>query len=214
MQEVCQLLEIDKQRTSFYRPETNSIAERFHATLTAMMGRMLSDHQKEWDLLLPHVMAAYSAVDKLLPELPDVRTRSQGPGVLVFDIPVEDPPPSYLRVRPLKFHRGDWVLYFNPRKFQGRQQKWQRKFSPYLVMKELSPVNYLIQKSKRSRPMIAHVDKLKPWNTRSWLTDELPNGGNVDRGWNADDGVVVSSTVYVRRSGSDRQTDGQHSFAW
>jgi len=32
MQEICHLLEIDTQRTSFYRPETNSVAERFHAT--------------------------------------------------------------------------------------------------------------------------------------------------------------------------------------
>ena len=61
MQEICQLLDIDKQRTSFYRPETNSVAERFHATLNSMMGRMVSEHQKEWDLLLPNVMAAYRA---------------------------------------------------------------------------------------------------------------------------------------------------------
>ena len=31
-----------------------------------------------------------------------------------------------LRVIPQKFQRGQWVLYFNPRKFQGKQQKWQR----------------------------------------------------------------------------------------
>ena len=244
MQEICQLLEIDKQRTSFCRPETNSIAERFHATLNAMMGRMVSDHQKEWDLLLPHVMAAYRASvhqsTNYTPNYLMFGREVRAPVDLVFDIPVEDPPPSYdsyvaglenrmrqaycfvrqnlnvtaqrmkrqydLRVRPLKFHRGDWVLYFNPRKFQGRQQKSQRKFSPYLVVKELPPVNYLIQKSKRSRPMIAHVDKLKPWNTdnlpRSWLTDELPDGGNGDGGWNADDGVVVSSTVDRRDAGA------------
>ena len=47
MQEICQLLDIDKQRTSFYRPETNSVAERFHTTLNSMMGRMVSEHQKE-----------------------------------------------------------------------------------------------------------------------------------------------------------------------
>ena len=44
MKEICQLLEIDKQRTSFYRPETNSVAERFHATLNSMMGRMISEN--------------------------------------------------------------------------------------------------------------------------------------------------------------------------
>ena len=64
-----------------------------------------------------------------------------------------------LRVRPQQFRRGQWVLY--PRKFQGRQQKWQRKFYPHLIIRELPPVNYMIQKSKKSHPFIAHVDKLK-----------------------------------------------------
>jgi len=53
-----------------------------------------------------------------------------------------------IRVRPHEYHHGQWVLYYNPCKYQGRQQKWQRKFSPHLVVKQLSPVNYLIQKSK------------------------------------------------------------------
>jgi len=61
MREICELLDIDKQRTSYYRPETNSIAERFHGTLNTMMGRMVSDQQKDWDLMLPYVMAAYRA---------------------------------------------------------------------------------------------------------------------------------------------------------
>jgi len=79
-----------------------------------------------------------------------------------------------LRVRPQKFRTGEWVLYYNPRSYQGRQRKWERKYSPYLIIKELPPVNYLIQKSKRSRPIICHVDKLKKWTTddppKSWLT--------------------------------------------
>jgi len=37
MQEICRLLEIDKQHTSFYHPETNSVGERFHGTLNSMM---------------------------------------------------------------------------------------------------------------------------------------------------------------------------------
>ena len=74
-----------------------------------------------------------------------------------------------LRVRPQKFQRGELVLYYNPRKIQGRQQKWQRRYTPYLVVKELPPVNYLVQKSKKSQPIISHVDKL-----RKWSTDELP----------------------------------------
>jgi len=47
MQEICQLLDIDKQRTSFYHPETNAVAERFHSTLNTMMGRMVSETQRD-----------------------------------------------------------------------------------------------------------------------------------------------------------------------
>jgi len=66
--------------------------------------------------------------------------------------------------------------------------------------------------STGSRPMVAHVGRLGPWNTdnppRSWLTDDLPGGGNGDRGWNADDGVVVSSTVDRRDAGAQADDVG------
>ena len=81
-----------------------------------------------------------------------------------------------LRVKLQKFVRGQWVLYYNPRRIQGRQQKWERRYLPHLIIKELPPVNYLIQKNKRSRPFICHVDKLKFWETdnppKSWLSDQ------------------------------------------
>ena len=70
-----------------------------------------------------------------------------------------------------------------------KQQKWRRKFSPYLVIKELPPVNYVIQKTKRSRPFVAHVDKLKPWYSddlpKSWLSD-----GDGCANTDADPGLV------------------------
>ena len=45
-----------------------------------------------------------------------------------------------VRVRQRQYRKGQWVLYYNPRKYQGRQQKWQRKFSPHLIIRE--PVSY------------------------------------------------------------------------
>jgi len=30
-----------------------------------------------------------------------------------------------VRVRQQRYRKGQWVLYYNPRKYQGRQQKWQ-----------------------------------------------------------------------------------------
>jgi len=61
MQEICRFLDINKQRISFYHPQTNFVAGRFHGTLNAMMGRVISEHQRDWDLQFPYVMAACRA---------------------------------------------------------------------------------------------------------------------------------------------------------
>ena len=76
-----------------------------------------------------------------------------------------------MRVRTQKYKVGNWVYYFNPRKFAGRQDKWRRKFSgPFLVVKVIGPVNVMVQRTKRTRPFCTHVDKLKPF-----VADEMPN---------------------------------------
>ena len=46
MREICRILDIDKQHTSFYHPETNAIAERFHGTLNSMMGKVVEKHHQ------------------------------------------------------------------------------------------------------------------------------------------------------------------------
>lgn len=69
-----------------------------------------------------------------------------------------------LRLKPLRFHPGDKVLYFNARRFQGRQDKWARKFTgPFTVVRVTGPSNVLLQKTPRSRPFHVHVDKCKPF---------------------------------------------------
>ena len=79
-----------------------------------------------------------------------------------------------LRVKPKKSQPGNWVYYFNSRKFKGKQDKWQRKYSkPFLVEKAIGEVNVIIRKSKNAKPMCVHIDKLKPYTAEdtpeSWL---------------------------------------------
>jgi len=87
-----------------------------------------------------------------------------------------------LRVRPYRYQPGDWVYYYNPRKFAGRQEKWTRKFSgAYLVVKVLGPVNVMLQRSPNSRPFCTHIDKVKPY-----VADELPKSWLVASDVSAD----------------------------
>ena len=67
-----------------------------------------------------------------------------------------------LRAKPRSFSVGQLVYYYNPRKHVGRSEKWQRKYvGPFRVEKVLSPVNVLLRKSNKSKPFVAHIDKVK-----------------------------------------------------
>lgn len=59
--ELCRRLQIDKTRTTPYKPSTNGAVERFNRTLNSMLGKVVAVHQRDWDVHLPFVPAAYRA---------------------------------------------------------------------------------------------------------------------------------------------------------
>jgi len=63
MTEVCRLLEIDKIRTTSYKPSTNGALERVHRALNTMLGKIVSENQRDWDTHVAYVLAAYSATE-------------------------------------------------------------------------------------------------------------------------------------------------------
>jgi hypothetical protein len=84
-----------------------------------------------------------------------------------------------MRVRPSRFGVGKWVWLYSPRRYIRRSPKWQRMFSgPYLITRQLGTVNFVVQRSRRSNPLVVHVDKLKlvlgP-TPSSWLDPEQPD---------------------------------------
>jgi len=81
-----------------------------------------------------------------------------------------------IKVKVEEFKVGVWVYYYYPRHFQSRSIKWQKSYiGLYLVVRKIEPVNYVLQKSAKSKPFVVHVDKLKKCfgsTPISWLSTE------------------------------------------
>jgi transposase InsO family protein len=58
-QEVCKLLEIDKTRTTPYRPQSDGLVERLNRTIQQMLAMFVNEHRNDWDDHLPYIMMAY-----------------------------------------------------------------------------------------------------------------------------------------------------------
>jgi len=200
--EVCKLLDIDKVRTSSYRPQTNGLIERFHRTMNAMLAKVISTHQHDWNDFLPYVTSAYrnscNEVTGFSPnylifgkeartslDLAYGRPSETSVGGMTYSAYVtalrdrmdeaytlvrqhlkraaERRKRGYdLRVKPALFEKGDWVLYYSPRRYKGRSPKWMKCFTgPFMVQRSCGPVNYVLQRSAKAKPFVAHVDKLR-----------------------------------------------------
>ena len=61
--EMCDLLQIEKTRTTAYHPQSDGMVERFNRTLCAMLSAFVEDNHRNWDTLLPYVMMAYRCTE-------------------------------------------------------------------------------------------------------------------------------------------------------
>jgi len=81
-----------------------------------------------------------------------------------------------LKVKKTEFITGDWLCYYYPRKYRQRSPKRQIMYTgPYLVIRVIEPVNYVLQKSARAKAFVVHADKLKKCNgttPESWLKND------------------------------------------
>jgi len=63
MTEVCRLLEIDRIKKTSYKPSMNGALERVHRTLNTMLGKIVSENQRDWDGHVAYVLVAYNATE-------------------------------------------------------------------------------------------------------------------------------------------------------
>ena len=58
---LCDLLGIDKTRTTAYHPQSNGFIERYNRTLQSMLSKLIEGDQRNWDRALPIAMMAYGS---------------------------------------------------------------------------------------------------------------------------------------------------------
>jgi len=230
LKELCRLTGIEKLRTVAYKPSTNGAVERFHRTLNSMIGKVISENQRDWDTYLPSVMAAYRASSHeatgFSPNFLLFGRENRAPLDLMYGGPPDHEPATTnygvyaeekvnkmekayhlvrqhlgnsalrmkkyydVKVKEQKFLPGTWVWYYYPRRYPRRSPKWQKMFTgPFLITKNLDPVNVVLQLNKHTKPFVTHVDKVKlclgdtpvSWIRKEILTDSpIPHLNEVD----------------------------------
>ena len=76
-----------------------------------------------------------------------------------------------LRAVERSFIPGDWVLHYYPTE-RSRNKLNSPNIGPYLVLKKLDEVTYLVQRSPTAEPISVHVDDLRKYlgvTPTSWL---------------------------------------------
>ena len=232
-QEMCELLQVDKTRTTPWRPCSNGLVENFNRTLGAMLRQMTSKHQRDWDEHIDLATMAYRSTvhestgqtpnrmmlgrelpmpSHLLVETPEP-DKSQDSTDLTFvarlekqlheahELAREQLKKSHVHQKK-EYDRGahtkEWsvgkaVWLFNPTKQLGKSPKltifWEE--DPYIIIEKVNDVVMKIQKGRRHKPRVVHVDRLKlvtgPVDT-SWYTGTEPSQGEGGRHGPADRG--------------------------
>ena len=101
---VCELLGVDKTRTTPFRPQSDGQVERFNSTLQQMLAKTSARCHWDWDLMLPFALMAYRATPHqstgLTPNMMLFGREITEPIDLVVGLPPDSPAvsaPQYVR---------------------------------------------------------------------------------------------------------------------
>ena len=95
-QQLCELLQCKKTRTTPYHPQSDGLVERQNRTILAMLSAVVNENLDDWDDHLPYIMSAYrSSVQESTgcsPNLMMFGRENTMPLDLIFPLPEQEYP--------------------------------------------------------------------------------------------------------------------------
>ncbi|GFV15901.1 retrovirus-related Pol polyprotein from transposon 412 [Trichonephila clavipes] len=166
---LCEILAIDKTRTTALHPQSDGMVERsaVHETSGYSPSQMLfgSDLRLPADLLFSRPpdapMAPKEYIEKLQERMEEMHHLSRER----IGMAAEKMKTRYdARATGHDFREDDKVWLWNPKRRKGLPPKLQTNWEgPYTVLKRLNDVVVRIQKSPHSEPKVIHYNRLAPY---------------------------------------------------
>ena len=142
--EMCNLLQIEKTRTTPYHPESDGMVERFNRTLCAMLSAYVDENHRNWDDKLQFVMMAYRSTDHettgVSPNRMMLGREISTPLDLIYEMPSV--------IKPVPANQWVWELQENMenvhkfvRQYTGRSINRQKKYHDIKLYYEKLNIN-------------------------------------------------------------------------
>ncbi|GFX64702.1 retrovirus-related Pol polyprotein from transposon 412 [Trichonephila clavipes] len=155
---VCELLGIDKTKTTPLHPQSDGMVERFNHAFgrdlrlpcDLLFGRP-PDTPSSPEEYVQNLQARFEDVHNLARERINLRTEKMKTR---YDT----------KATGHQFKEGDKVWFYNPTRRKGLSPKLQSHWDgPYTILKIINDVVIRIRKSTNSKPRVVHYDRLAPY---------------------------------------------------
>ena len=115
-----------------------------------------------------------------------------------------------VRSKKLHLEVGEFVWQYIPRHRVGRSHKWEKFYrGPFMVIKILSPVLFLLQKSRKATPFASHIDKLKPYAGKpveKWAIEKYTTSNTANPSPAMDSLAAVTIDDAIHNNDDNRST--------